>query len=361
MENKNGHLGDEKPLKRLEYIDFLKAFAIFSVVLGHMCQFYWRNLENSVYHHGIMPWHMPLFAILSGLFFSVKDDVKTFVDKKNRQLFLPFIIWCFIVHFVCVFIIDIYSLYIEGQVLQIESWFISFRDGLMEDFWFLRSLFFSFLLAYTSINIFKRNVTIGVILSVCILYTLTLTGIIPNMKMPCFIYLYPFFCTGIIMREYKNFIFIHANGIIILSLVTFLVCIHFWQGFDDTFYLMNTSMREPEGHAGITGWLILFKTVYRFITGVSASMMVILLARRFEKSLPTYPIVMSIGRNTLGIYILQCIVFNLIPIHPVIMTGFFSLVLAIIMTLALIMICDYCIRLTSHHQLLALLLWGKRQ
>ena len=55
--------------KRIEYLDFLKFFAIFSVLLGHSTEqisadLFWDHpLWESIYSY-----HMPLFMFLCGFF-----------------------------------------------------------------------------------------------------------------------------------------------------------------------------------------------------------------------------------------------------------------------------------------------------
>lgn len=350
---------------RIVYIDWLKAFAIFLVVLGHVCQSYGKNVEITIDHYGILPYHMPLFAILSGLFFSAKFDFKSFISKKFKQLALPFLVWCIIVHIVIRGISDTYYHLTEGLSVHFKSWIeCLWVYGIMSGFWFLRALFLSFVYAYLSIRVCKNNSVIGILLSVVCLYVLSLSGIIPNMFFCDFVFLYPFFCTGILMKEYKPFIFTWANTILLISTMTFCVCMCFWQGYADTFYSMNTSMFEPEGYAGITGWMVPVKIVYRFITGISASLMLILLARKFEKKLPTPPMLMSIGRNTLGIYILHSFAFNIFTppsSNTLIENQVVSFIACLTISAIIVIVCDYIINYTSRNQWLALLLWGKKQ
>ena len=303
---------------RIKYIDFLKAFAIFLVVLGHVCQNYGKNVEIPISQFGILPYHMPLFAILSGLFFTAQTNARNFAGKKFKQIAIPFLVWCFIVAIIIRGVNETYLHYTEGYTIHFKSWLECFYMSIVDwGWWFLRALFMCFVYAFIAIRLCRCNVLLGVCLSVIILYILSLFGLIPNKCCREFIFLYPFFCTGILMKEYKSYVLCNANKILLISAAIFIVCMCFWQGYADTFYSMNTSMFEPEGYAGITGWMVPVKIVYRFITGVSASLMLILLARKFEKKLPTPPMVMSIGRNTLGIYILHGFTFQIFAPPPV--------------------------------------------
>ena len=77
---------------RIPYLDFLKFFAIGSVLLGHSVEQltgndYWDNPIWSF----IYTYHMPLFMLLCGYFFgsSLKLTFGELLKKKFVQLLLP--------------------------------------------------------------------------------------------------------------------------------------------------------------------------------------------------------------------------------------------------------------------------------
>jgi len=69
--------------KRLEYIDFIKGFGIFLVVLGH------ATLPRSPY---IYSFHVPLFFFISGHFFKDKPVLEN-LKSKLRRIYFPFVIF----------------------------------------------------------------------------------------------------------------------------------------------------------------------------------------------------------------------------------------------------------------------------
>lgn len=80
--------------QRLVYIDQLKGFAILMVVMGHVLQFCFKEVEPSLTSQVIVSFHMPLFAFLSGLVFTTICDFKQIVRKYAKQshkLLLPFL------------------------------------------------------------------------------------------------------------------------------------------------------------------------------------------------------------------------------------------------------------------------------
>ena len=133
--------------KRIDWIDFLKAFAIFLVVWGHIIQSNFPNLNTT--NGFILAFHMPLFAILSGLFFNADSGGGKLVRHKFRALILPLIVWSFIVGIGLRGIRETYMHFAEGYTIHFKSW----AEGLLMyivswGWWFLRVLFLCFIYAY---------------------------------------------------------------------------------------------------------------------------------------------------------------------------------------------------------------------
>ena len=66
--------------ERIEYIDYIKAFAIFMVIVGHSIQNLSTCNELNVVYSFIYSFHMPLFMTLSGFFIakSFNSGIKQF-------------------------------------------------------------------------------------------------------------------------------------------------------------------------------------------------------------------------------------------------------------------------------------------
>ena len=347
-------------MERINYVDVLKAFAIYCVVLGHTCGKFGENIYY-IKDYGLYPFHMPLFAVLSGLFFNYAIDTKTFLTKKIKQIALPHFVWCFIVAIVIRGANESYLHFTEGYDIHFKSWIECYIMWVIAwGWWFLRALFLSFLYAYFSIKICKQNVLCGVSLSIVLLYSLSLSGVIPNMKFMYFVFLYPFFSVGILLKEYKLYVLRNVKYIWGGAFVIYTICMYFWQGFDDTFYNMNTSMLEPAGNAGITGTMVPLKIFYRFMTGVSGSIILILFAKWLATKLPSIPFIINIGRNTLGIYILHTFAFDFINYRGnLFKSEFLSIVFCFIFAAIITLISNKIVNLTSRIKLFLLLLWGK--
>lgn len=75
-------------LKRLDYIDFAKAFGMLLIVWGHIRLGDWSNAF-------VYAFHIPLFFFLSGMVFSKKryPDFKSFLLKRVNSLIMPYIVF----------------------------------------------------------------------------------------------------------------------------------------------------------------------------------------------------------------------------------------------------------------------------
>ena len=135
IQNINHIILMETSKARIPYLDFLKFFAIGSVLLGHSVEQltgndYWDNPIWSF----IYTYHMPLFMLLCGYFFgsSLKLTFGELLKKKFVQLLLPS---------VTAFIIVLTAVSVMGHnpwpALFTPDWM-----GFMNTVWFLKCVFF---------------------------------------------------------------------------------------------------------------------------------------------------------------------------------------------------------------------------
>lgn len=71
--------------ERLLYVDTLKAFGIILVVMGHVF-----HDSDSIVSHFIYAFHMPLFFLLSGVFFDYdkKNSFTFFAEKRWKSMLM---------------------------------------------------------------------------------------------------------------------------------------------------------------------------------------------------------------------------------------------------------------------------------
>lgn len=88
-------------MKRIDAIDVLKAFAILSVVYGHVIQFGLTSdcLDEPAYRF-IYTFHMPLFMVLCGYFSlsSMQLSWWALARKKFNSLIIPCISWGVVIY-----------------------------------------------------------------------------------------------------------------------------------------------------------------------------------------------------------------------------------------------------------------------
>lgn len=75
-----------KERKRIEYVDYYRAFGIILMIMGHI-------KFGSYFDKWIHAFHMPMFFFISGWFFRGKNNVRAQISKKMRTLILPYFIF----------------------------------------------------------------------------------------------------------------------------------------------------------------------------------------------------------------------------------------------------------------------------
>ena len=120
---------------RILYIDYVKAFAIILVIMGHV------NFANDSVKAWIYSFTMPLFFFCTGLVLNVREDfsLKEILKNKIHRLILPYFIWAL--------------LYTKLSVLNIlmiiyGSYWTTARSGTLTSLWFLPVMFLSLMLFY---------------------------------------------------------------------------------------------------------------------------------------------------------------------------------------------------------------------
>lgn len=94
----------EEKEKRKNYLDFLRIFATFSVIVLHVAAQNWNNIDvNSTewnifnFYDSIVRWVVPMFIMISGTLFINKDvPIKTIYKKYILRIITSFIFWSMI-------------------------------------------------------------------------------------------------------------------------------------------------------------------------------------------------------------------------------------------------------------------------
>ena len=333
-------------IKRIEYIDYVKAFAIFLVVMGHAIQQLWGSTVDcdNILYRFIYSFHMPLFFFLSGFCaYRVgwsKKTVSKEIRKKAVALLLPYLIWGLI-----------RSILSNENI--VDGVFLKIHGGL----WFLLCLFEIFLCFYIlekfasvlnkdvkmwkDILIYVGVAACLIIIYKCILYDTTFSLIVDFDMLALH---FKYFIFGYLLHKYSQLESLFISPVVIsVSFILF--------------------------------WIILFLEynpycpIINFFTLTIAASTAILVIYSYFKSINLYqsvkPAFLYIGKYTLDIYILHMFFFTgLKELKGYI--GFLAdnlivvLILSVLLSVINVIICVLFSSIISKNRYLSLILLGKR-
>lgn len=124
--------------KRIDEVDILKGIGIILMITGHI-EF------GSVYDKWIHSFHMPMFFIISGFLFHVKDvSLFNFIKRKSKPLLIPYFLFA-LIHYLFWIILCLIknNLSISNLLNPLEHIFFINTSGMpiAGALWFLTSLF----------------------------------------------------------------------------------------------------------------------------------------------------------------------------------------------------------------------------
>ncbi len=205
------------------YIDSLRGFAIFVVVVGHCCEF-GLGRNDTLFNYMYFSFHMPLFMFISGLVAFHRDDYSfiPFVKSKVYRLMIPF------------FVVGSLSCFARG--ISLESFFFDFAK---KGYWFLPVLFLILLIMFpaykVNIKCNKKKILWKEILiySFPLILSIVCYKILPDsinnvLATKYIVKLYPFVFMGMLVAKYdKIYKFLNKDLVkgflIITSIVSFVL------------------------------------------------------------------------------------------------------------------------------------------
>ena len=287
------------------YIDFLKGFLIFLVVLGHEIQSSSVNFDSIYLFKFIYSFHMPFFILISGYLasMSVKRSQCSFekcIKKKFYYLIVPFLSW---------FIIGIIiqeDLSFTGIVSSFESLINHVDNGL----WYLYVLFVLYIFLYVSYKIKYKYI---VLLSLFLL--LPMTNIL-GMNLIKWYLIY--FILGMALFDYqlllKNIFIKYIMRIKYLTVVLFILSLVYWE-------------REFGIHSIFLNAYYLY--AYKFFTSLLGIISVYIITKKLFSYLYLSDIFNLFGKNSMKIYILNVLIINYISNFIIITNQILVIILAL--------------------------------
>ena len=328
-------------------MDLLKAFAIFSVLLGHATEqlsggLFW---DHPVWTF-IYSYHMPLFMFVSGFFFpsSLKRSYGEVCRIKLRQLGIPsltaFAIACAIM----------LSMGVRAIADLCEFSFAGFLNCV----WFLKCLLLCYLVMYPLCKGLHRDWVAALVATVLVI-------LLPGAQVVNFNFMLPMFCLGMLVGRRREGMERHRIIWMVLSAVVFGVLLCFWSGHL-TVYERPTQVIDLA--TGSFDWGNLGLTLYRLVLGMSGSMTFYLLSKPVCDALQRRRwcgTLCRIGGATLGIYFLQTFLLEILvnSLHLYVPVPH-SYWVAPILAVAELVLCYNLVRLLRKTRILRLLILGEK-
>lgn len=338
----------ESSKKRIDALDLLKSLAIFLVIWGHVIQHCLSSnqVDEPVYRF-IYTFHMPLFMVLCGFFSwsSMKMKSGPMLKKKTMTILLPSIIFGGLV-----FLLVSTAYVAEGNTGPVSISLLG--DLLWSSYWFLKAVFLCYIIAWIGVNSKLWS-------PLWVLATCLLVQFWPHFNMPL---MYPCFVIGMFLKQIidKDW-FVRFRY---LYLLVFVACLLFWTKDFAGDYEKILESFSPFTNEFLH--LLLFRC-YKLIMGVSASFFLIATVRKylwgFDANQTTIGYwAAQCGVYSMGVYLIQTVLLEYMLKKFVsfdsLNSWMFSIVIAPLFSLVVLMICVAAIRLINRKRVFSLLLFG---
>lgn len=318
--------------QRILYLDVAKFIAIFLVVLGHCIQMMSTdNFSESLLYKWIYTFHMPLFMIMSGYFASssLKNNIFHVIYKKFIQLIVPAI--------TCTVICLIYLCLVRND--------FSFRDEIIGNSWFLKTLFLNYIVSVVIKKIKFPDWILFIVSQIIIFF-------IPHSYSLQFSYLYFFFWVGYFLRKYD---LIFQRYRLLILLFSFLIyCISY---SIMNIYNVNINILPSYGTFHMLPVLAL-----KYSMALFGSIFVISLC--YYSCISQNSLIRRIayiGQFTLGIYVIQTFIIYFV-LSDILGLTFKSLlffyVFSVFLTIFVILFCIMLIKIISKKRILDVICFG---
>ncbi|MDR1986287.1 MAG: acyltransferase [Treponema sp.] len=305
--------------ERIEYIDLLKAFTMFCVLWFHAIgglNDAGGDVNSDRYfladplHVFFVTFHMPLFFMVSGFFFSSSLSFKDALRKRFSYLIIPHITWSLLIS-----LANWGMTFLGWKMMFYKPFSVSSQLQALimpnpsTDLWFFKDLFLTHMIVLISCKCFKKRYA-AFAASMLFVLLVDAFGIVGKVQR----FMMPIFWTGILLKTYYPFICKHLNKILILSGISFFICLRF---FDYRYIiylvdfptLVNFQQSFAEGkivfdvaNIGIQG--------FRLLTALAGSIFFFTLFQRCWRKNRVTSFLSRCGQLTVGIYGIQAILLH---------------------------------------------------
>ena len=286
--------------KRIDWIDYCKAIAIFAMVFDHVCLgLPERSRELSNFIH---LWHMPMFFMLSGIVLNSDKYIgwgnfKTFIANRTKTIILPY--FCFGIIYMAFSYISINVIGISGVPHPLDKRLIGFIwnniPGQIGIFWFLTSLYFTEIVFAVITNVFRQHKSaIVAYLALLVLgfWKINAIGINLPFALDTVPFTLPFFCVGYYAK--KVFSGFRPNRTVQVCIVCLVVASALLGGH------YNINLRTFDYHPHLI-----------IVASILITWCMIELVKRLESSISNskaHSFVSFLGRESLFVYVMNFMV-----------------------------------------------------
>lgn len=343
--------------RRIEYIDAIKGFAIFLVLWGHCIQFFSTNncFDDKTFSF-IYSFHMPLFMMICGFFFthSLKKDTKTFLIQTIQRFLIPIIL--------CGILLIAFSRFINGT-FNLKELLLNLHTIPFTQFWFIRDVFVFYIMTYF---IFKYSKNLNKTFLICSLLILLSPNKlwsgwmhIYSMVSSSTLYMFPYFWVGIFLYKYYTVYELYKKESLYISLILFCILLLFWDG-NYTYYQTPIYPLYTYNNGFVITFFNNFPTtLLRYTIGLSGGFFFWCLFDYNSITILKIPSLSSIGKNTLGIYIIQTFVIEQLMAHYIkfqVNTYIYDWIITPIIALSLTYILNYFINILKRNKYASVLI-----
>lgn len=316
---------------RSYYIDILKAFAIFLVILGH------NPLCSNVVKQWIYTFHMPVFFAAYGLAYDMDKHYQRgflnsmFIVQKAKRLLLPAILWALIYA----------SLEIKKIILILYGSQQSLRTaGSLSSIWFLPCMFLSVLIVevvmLTLNKLFKGKHGINIsIFCLSIGFSLIAYFIPSSNNYPWSINIVPMACSfmlvGYLLQKIIKNVKKFNNGDIFIWALVFILSFAVLTS-TYKYNLVYININNVDMASGTYGNYILY------MLDASCGIMMLIALAVFTAFLQKSKLALYIGRNTLSLFLIHNFVYKIVALILQ-SIGMFSSIIYIPITVIVVIIC----------------------
>lgn len=326
---------------RNPWLDYLKAFAIYLVIVGHTISNCIPEGADTKVNGVIYFVHIPLFLVVSGLLVKDKSMDRYFWLNLLSRFVIPYTVWTVIL---TTFYMGKSHLLNDGLLVNVGVYVANWCHSFL---WFVKA----YLVVYILWQVLQRMSNLwrgiaGTAILVCI--NLLVVKNKPLAEMASLsLYSYTLFSAGAFLRRYLGKISFRS---IVAFCLVFMLCLPFATH-------QNNYFECSFGHMFQYGnWYVFF---LRFVAGICVS--AALIGIGYSKALPPHRFLLKIGRQTFQIYLLQSLVVEAMLgrfLHVDNNLG--GMLLVWLIALVITLICSFLVSCTSKIRILNFLLWGTK-